>query len=105
MPGKWYTTQKEHWLGWLREYHGPGAYNRIRETKRDARYAYNHIAEVEMLLWLIAAAGAPPSVVRAASLAASREVSLAARSAAVRKIVPWEVLEHMLWDSERSSGL
>jgi len=23
-PSKWYTTQKQHWLGWLGEYHGPG---------------------------------------------------------------------------------
>src|SRR5712691_3569246 len=23
---KWYKTQKEHWLGWLGDYHGPGAY-------------------------------------------------------------------------------
>jgi hypothetical protein len=24
----WYRTQKEHWLGWLREYNGPGYYSR-----------------------------------------------------------------------------
>jgi hypothetical protein len=24
--GVWYRTQKEHWLGWLSQYHGPGAY-------------------------------------------------------------------------------
>ena len=23
-PRKWYRTQKERWLGWLREYDGPG---------------------------------------------------------------------------------
>ncbi len=22
----WYKTQQEHWLGWLAEYSGPGAY-------------------------------------------------------------------------------
>lgn len=30
----WYTSQKEHWLGWLSEYDGPGAYD--RKTHRGA---------------------------------------------------------------------
>ena len=38
-PGKWYKTQKEHWLGWLREYHGPGCYGRQDSTPRNARLA------------------------------------------------------------------
>jgi len=59
-PKKWYATQKEHWLGWLRDYHGPGAYGRRSEIRRDAEYVYNHIVEVEMLLWLIEAAGVEP---------------------------------------------
>lgn len=56
-PRVWYMTQKEHWLGWLREYDGPGAYGRIAGKQRDARFAYNHIVEPKMLLWLIEAAG------------------------------------------------
>jgi hypothetical protein len=53
---KWYTTQKQHWLGWLREYHRPGAYGRRPGLRRDARFVYNHIVEPKMLLWLISAA-------------------------------------------------
>lgn len=56
-PRVWYMTQKEHWLDWLREYDGPGAYGRMAGTQRDARFAYNHIVEPKMLLWLIEAAG------------------------------------------------
>ena len=56
-PSKWYATQKEHWLGWLSEYHSPGAYGRKSHSRRDARYAYNHIVEAKMLLWLVQAAG------------------------------------------------
>ena len=26
--GVWYTSQKEHWLGWLKGYNGPGHYRR-----------------------------------------------------------------------------
>ena len=40
--GVWYRSQKEHWLGWLSQYHGPGAYGR-RGGDLDAKYAYNHI--------------------------------------------------------------
>jgi hypothetical protein len=38
--GAWYRSQKEHWLGWLAEYDGPGAYGRSAKTPRDAQYAY-----------------------------------------------------------------
>lgn len=92
-PGKWYKTQKEHWLGWLQEYHGPGAYGRTGPAKsRDARFAYNHIVEVKMLLWLIEAAGVPRSSVAKARSAAARVSSLSRKSAAVREHVPWETL-------------
>jgi len=87
-PSKWYTTQKEHWLGWLGEYHGPGAYGRKTKTKRDARYAYNHIVEAKMLLWLIEAAGVKAELVRTARLACTRASSLQQKSAAIRKLVP-----------------
>lgn len=56
-PGKWYWTQKEHWLGWLGAYYGPGYYNRKDSSRRDAEFAYNHIVEVKMLLWLATASG------------------------------------------------
>jgi hypothetical protein len=42
-PKKWYTTQKQHWVGWLGEYQGPGFYGRRTGSRRDAEYAYNHI--------------------------------------------------------------
>jgi hypothetical protein len=37
----WYSTQKEHWLGWLKEYDGPGYYGR-KKRHRSAEFAYNH---------------------------------------------------------------
>ena len=65
-PGKWYKTQKEHWLGWLGEYKGPGAYGRKGGKDQGAEYAYNHIVEYRMLLWLIEAAGVESKLVKAA---------------------------------------
>src|SRR5437764_6090445 len=86
---KWYTTQKQHWLGWLGEYHGAGAYGRKLGKSRDAEFAYNHIVEPKMLLWLINAAGVKPGLIRAAQQASSRASTLPSKSASIRKLVPW----------------
>lgn len=96
-PKKSYTTQKEHWLGWLRGYHGPGVYGRRPETRRDAEFVYNHVVEVKMLLWLIEAAGVEPSLVSAARRSAVKAKALPSKSAAVRKHVPWANVESVLW--------
>jgi hypothetical protein len=96
-PKKWYRTEKEHWLGWLAEYNSRGYYGRNAGLNRDARYAYNHIVEVDMLLWLMKAAGVPAGRVRAARAAAARLPSLQHKSGAVRKIVPWEMVAGRLW--------
>lgn len=94
---KTYSTQKEHWLGWLGEYHGPGAYGRKVGMKRDAQYAYNHIVEPKMLLWLIAAAGVKPALVKAARLASGGVSTMPGKSASIRKHVPWSVVVTALW--------
>ena len=91
-PGKWYRTQKEHWLVWLSEYHGPGAYGRTGKAKRDAAYAYNHIVEPKMLLWIIEAAGVQKSLLEPARKAAKSEITMMAQSAAIRKQVSWETM-------------
>src|SRR5664280_1461296 len=48
----WYKSQKEHWLGWLSEYAGPGFYGRKAIGSRSAQYAYNHVVCPPMVLWL-----------------------------------------------------
>jgi len=96
-PCKWYKTQKQHWLGWLKEYHGLGAYGRKNGKERDARYAYNHIVEYKMLLWLIEAAGMDPKLVKKAKSVVDDRKPLQANSAAIRRIVPWGMLESALW--------
>ena len=99
-PGRWYTTQKEHWLGWLMEYGGPGAYGRKGGKNRDAKFAYNHIVNYEMLLWLIGAAGVPRNLVKAARSACAKAEGLSAKSVAIRRHVPWDELAAVLWGSK-----
>jgi hypothetical protein len=92
----WYTSRKEHWLGWLREYDGPGAYNR-QNADRSAEFIYNHIVCPPMVLWLWEASGVPKSKVAEAQRAAlSSSPRLQSQSAAIRRIIPWEMIEARL---------
>jgi hypothetical protein len=96
-PGIWYKTQKQHWLGWLKEYHGPGAYGRNSRIQRDAEFAYNHIVNYKMLTWIAKAAGVSPELVRKAEVTSARAKTLMGKSAAVRKLVPWQLLRAALF--------
>lgn len=100
-PGKWYRTQKEHWIGWLSEYHGSGAYGRQTGVTRDARFAYNHVVDAEMLLWLIDAAGVDPDLAAAACEASATGATLMQKSAAIRRLVPWETVAAALWPASQ----
>lgn len=53
----WYTSQGEHWQGWLSEYNGGGFYGR-KNHNRTAGFTYNHIMCPPMLIWLAETAGA-----------------------------------------------
>jgi hypothetical protein len=88
----WYSSQKEHWLGWLAEYEGPGAYGRQTDKQgRDAEYVYNHIQCAPMLFWLIEALGFSDNDLDKGYLAVvAAPKRNASQCAALRKVVPWE---------------
>jgi len=96
VKNKWYLTQKEHWLGWLGEYDGPGYYGRQTGLKRDARFAYNHIVCPDMLLYLARAIPLAPEVVAEAEAAFNQPGTMMKRAGAIRKIAPWEQVEAAL---------
>jgi hypothetical protein len=64
---------------------------------QDAIFAYNHIVESEMLLWLISAADVRSTLVARARRAARAAHSMPGRSAAVRRVVPWSIVASALW--------
>ena len=91
-----YASQKQHWLAWLKEYDGPGFYDRAR-WDRSAQFIYNHVQCAPMLLWLAEAAGHPSRALRQVKrLALETDGRGAAQSAAVRRVVPWPALETRL---------
>jgi len=87
-----YTTQKEHWLGWLDPTAGRGTYPRQIGSNRDARDVYNHVVEPKLLAWLIGSAGVSTELVQAALREAESKTKLPSKSAAIRRHVPWEVV-------------
>lgn len=91
-----YASQKEHWLGWLSEYSGPGYYGRKR-WNRSAEFAYNHIVCAPMVLWLGEAAGVPrETVARAKQAALAAGPYTAAQCATIRRIITWEMIQARL---------
>jgi hypothetical protein len=93
----WYSSQKEHWMVWLSEYDGPGFYGRKDRGERTAEFAYNHIGNPQMVLWLAEAAGVPKKDL----LAAKRSALAGARTrnshcALIRKAIPWSAIEERL---------
>lgn len=95
-PRKWYRTQKEHWIGWLEEYAGPGAYGRKTKSPTNAKRVYNRIVEYRMLLWLAEAAGVDPTKVGEARRQATTATSLQQASGRVRRLIPWEDVQAAL---------
>ncbi len=92
----WYSTQKQHWTGWLDHYDGPGHYGRQR-WDRDTKFVYNHIQCAPMLLWLAEAAGLPDeTLVEASQSALAAGPRLASQVAALRRIIPWTQVEGAL---------
>jgi len=98
-PGIWYKTQQEHWLGWLKEYRGQGAYGRKGGKNREAKFAYNHVVNYQMLTWIIDAARVDPRLVKKAKSIIDNKKTMQANAGAVRKIVPWEMLAAALWSN------
>lgn len=90
-------TQKEHWIGWLFEYNGPGAYGRQTRVKHDAKFAYNHIVCPEMLLYLAKAADVDRKLLAAANRAFSKGKTLMQKSRAIRAVIQWETVAAVLW--------
>lgn len=96
----WYTSQREHWLGWLAGYDGPGAYGR-KVFKHDAAFAYNHCACPPMVLWLGEAVGVDTAMVRrAARVALQAEAPFTTRCGIIRQTIPWSKIEPLLRQSQ-----
>lgn len=96
----WYTSQKDHLLGWLGDYDTAGAYAR-RNPGQDAKFFYTRFQCVQGLLWLAEALGEEEATLRRAILAVDAAGrNSAAQCGAFRRVVPWSRIEELIRHSE-----
>ena len=89
----WYENQREHWLGWLKEYDGPGYYGR-ENWEVDARSVYNRVGNPAMVLWLGEASGISTTIVKnAAADAMKLRGSFPRQCGAIRSLITWDMIE------------
>jgi hypothetical protein len=91
-----YTTQKDHWLGWLNPAAGTGSYPRRTGANVAAKTVYNRIGEPKMLWWLAYAAGVDQSLLDEAQGRTDPQKPLSSQCAEFRKLVPWRTLAESL---------
>lgn len=91
-----YTTQKDHWIGWLNPGNGTGTYPRQTGKNASAKVIYNRIGEPKMLLWLSQASGVEDELLSQARVTAGLLNPLASQCAAIRKILPWRTVADAL---------
>jgi len=89
-------NRKKQWRRWLGTYEEP-EYPRRKDSNRTAQFVYNHLLVPEWVLWLGEASGVSETVVRNAMKAAcSVQPNRATQCAAIRKIIPWKIIEYKL---------
>jgi hypothetical protein len=92
----WYESQKEHWIGWLFHYNSPGAYGRKVIRGRDAKFVYNHVVCPGLLAYLADTSGVARPLVREAKRIARSRGTEMARAGAIRRVIPWELVQAAL---------
>jgi len=91
------------WLRWLSGYEDK-TYGRANPN-RSAKFIYNALNYPEMIIWLAAASGVNPQLIREATNATDRKESRMAQSAALRRLLPWSVIAtHLTERTSRSSS-
>lgn len=88
LPGEhWWSSQREHLVGWFRELSGSGAYGRVTRGL-GAKYGYNYFQCAPGLLWLAEALGEEAEVVQKAADVAGGKGRPATQCAAIRRVIP-----------------
>mgnify|MGYP000102446934 CR=1 FL=1 len=92
---KWFSNQREHWLGWLEDYETAGAYGRKNTGDLRAKSIFNKIANPPMLYWLAEAVEVENGLLLDSfrEVADNREKRSSALCAIIRKIIPFEAIE------------
>lgn len=91
------TGLRAQWLRWLDEYLEPGYYDR-KNAHDDAQWAYNHLNNGRMIVWLNEAAGESPRIIGAAIAAMEDREPPQTEAKYARRVLPWEELARRLFE-------
>ena len=94
------SAMRNSWLGWLAEYPKTDAHRR-KDSDRDAKFVYNHLHYVLMLMWLAEEAGVPRDLLERASVAIPAVAPEPTQAAHFRRVIPWKHLEAALGERAR----
>jgi len=93
---------KDTWLRWLSDYEDD-SHDRANPN-RSAEFIYNALNYPEMIIWLAAASGVNPQLIREATNATDRKNSRMTQAAALRRLLPWSlVATHLTETTSRPS--
>ncbi len=90
-------SYKVVWIDWLSDYRNANHANQ----NRNAEVIYNALNHPAMIVWLAAASGTNPDIIRKAVGAIDRQQSRMTQAAAVRRILPWSLIVKQLESAER----
>ena len=103
--GKWYRSQKEHWLGYLGYKRALWAAAQKNYELEKAKSHWNRTHCFPMLFWLAECAGIEPGILEKAEVAAIRAASAIStdhpsHGKAAREVLPWSIVERKILSRE-----
>jgi hypothetical protein len=87
---------KDQWILWLEEYLTPGHPNR-KNAIDNAQWAYQHLNNGRMIVWLNEAAGEQPRIIQAAIAAMDERDTMQTEAKYARRVLPWDDLAKLLF--------
>jgi hypothetical protein len=93
-PGQ--ASFKSQWIGWLEEYLERGYYDR-KNAVDDAQWAYQHLNNGRMIVWLNEAAGEDPRIIRVAIIAMAEREPPQTEAKYARLVLPWDGAAELLF--------
>ena len=93
-PGQ--ASFKSQWIGWLEEYLERGYYDR-KNAVDDAQWAYQHLNNGRMIVWLNEAAGGDSRVIGAAIIAMAEREPPQTEAKYARLVLPWDGVAELLF--------
>ncbi len=107
---KWYRSQKEHWLGWIvfQEYKAQMSQRELSSIP--AKERWRGLNCIPMMFWLAEAAGVHTDLLAEAEAIAEMEAvaktfDCPQHGKAMRKVLPWPILETALSIAPKSSEI